>query len=215
MEYRKECNATVLAYYDSVCILFIYLSSNLLFIRCHGVHLLSPPLMMSLMPPSFHTTLLLDSDTHAGVKLRLKYAQNLGILHHWQWRLGRRSSTTPILSFAIYLTFCHFCPLKINTITIEIFFFDWFSLLILFNSHLSCFCFFFLSALLLGIPVQNAVSFFFLSLYFELYLNYKLSLSHNNEIRCLNKSEQFWNLNQDFQGCAHATGICTSLEVLI
>ena len=58
------------------------------------------------------------------------------------------------------LLFATFCPLKINTITIEIFFFDWFSLLILFNSYLSCFCFFFLSALLLGIPLQNAVSFY-------------------------------------------------------
>jgi hypothetical protein len=30
---------------------------------------------------------------------------------------------------------------------------------------------------------------------------WRLSLSHNDEIRCLNKSQQIWDLNQDFQGC--------------
>ncbi|KAF8802050.1 hypothetical protein BYT27DRAFT_7197538 [Phlegmacium glaucopus] len=30
---------------------------------------------------------------------------------------------------------------------------------------------------------------------------WRLSLSHNDEIRCLNKSQQIWDLNSDFQGC--------------
>ena len=30
---------------------------------------------------------------------------------------------------------------------------------------------------------------------------WRLSLSHNDEIRCLNKSQQIWDLNHDFQGC--------------
>jgi hypothetical protein len=30
---------------------------------------------------------------------------------------------------------------------------------------------------------------------------WRLSLSHNDEIRCLNKSQQIWDLNNDFQGC--------------
>jgi hypothetical protein len=30
---------------------------------------------------------------------------------------------------------------------------------------------------------------------------WRLSLSHNDEIRCLNKSDKIWDLNQDFQWC--------------
>ena len=33
---------------------------------------------------------------------------------------------------------------------------------------------------------------------------WRLSLSHNDDIRCLNKSELIWNLNEDFQGCITA-----------
>lgn len=33
---------------------------------------------------------------------------------------------------------------------------------------------------------------------------WRLSLSHNDDIRCLNKSEQIWNVNEDFQGCITA-----------
>jgi hypothetical protein len=33
---------------------------------------------------------------------------------------------------------------------------------------------------------------------------WRLSLSHNDDIRCLNKSDQIWNLNEDFQGCISA-----------
>lgn len=33
---------------------------------------------------------------------------------------------------------------------------------------------------------------------------WRLSLSHHDEIRCLNKSQQIWDLNQDFQGCVVA-----------
>ena len=33
---------------------------------------------------------------------------------------------------------------------------------------------------------------------------WRLSLSHNDDIRCLNKSDKIWDLNQDFQGCIFA-----------
>lgn len=33
---------------------------------------------------------------------------------------------------------------------------------------------------------------------------WRLSLSHNDEIRCLDKSDKIWDLNQDFQGCISA-----------